>query len=280
MTSMTSVTLEPPLPLWLAAPAGSGLMGLAFAVAYPLSRATEPSSEAATWPDNDEPSSAINFPPSENVGAVLISCACVLLSWAFAARWAENRLRLGPLLLGGPPGWLNEASCWLGQLSLVVCPIGVAATPWHLYPSTHYAFAYTVFYGGATYLCIQSYLDHVAAQPGGTRGASPAVRTLRLGLIALGTVCMLLYWLCFGLVGRHTTSLVSNAVAQPAHAVLELSCMTILLSYVASLGWTQRRIAAQVVVSLPGRRRGGVDGQGGGGEEEEEPLLKHRTAHE
>lgn len=276
----TSVTLEPPLPLWLAAPAGSGLMALAFAIAYPLSRATEPSSEAASWPDNDEPSSAINFPPSENVGAVLISCACVLLSWAFAARWAENRLRLGPLLLSGPAGWLNEASCWLGQLSLVVCPIGVAATPWHLYPSIHFAWAYTVFYGGATYLCTQSWLDHVASQPGGTRGAHPMVKVLRLGLIAVGTVSMVLYWLCFGLVGRHNTSLVSYAVAQPAHAVLELSCMMVMLTYIASFGWTQRRIAAQVTVSLPGRRRGGSDGEGQvEGQEEVEPLLKHRTAH-
>jgi hypothetical protein len=250
-------------------------MGLAFAVAYPLSERTEPSSEAASWPNNGDLSNSINYPPSENAGAVIISIACVVLSWAFAVRWAENSLRLGP---HSGLAWLNELACWLGQAALVVGPLGVAACPLHLYPNAHYAFAYETFYGGAAYICIQSYLDHVAAHRG--RGTHVVVRSLRLGLIAMGAVCMLLYWIFFGLVGKRSSSLIGEDAA-PAHAVLEIACMCVLLAYVASLGWTQRHMTTSLEVALP-RRRAASTPSGDDGEDDgvQEPLLKRdlRTA--
>ena len=81
---------------------------------------------------------------------------------------------------------------------------------------------------------------------------------------------MRLYWIFFGLVGKRSSSLIGEDAA-PAHAVLEIACMCVLLAYVASLGWTQRHMTTSLEVALPRRRED--DGV-------QEPLLKRdlRTA--
>ena len=223
-----TVTLAPPLPPWVVAPLGAGLMASAFAVAYPLSR-TEPASEEAAWPAIF-PSAAINYPPSSDVGGLIICVAAVILSYAFLIRHAENSARLG-----SQHAAVNHVSLAAALLGLVGGPIAVANFPWHIYPQTHYFFGYSTFYLGALYLLLQAFLD--AARP----ETVPAwLRQARLGLVGIGLVAMFTYIALFGAVGRHSTSLVHNATAATAgEACLELLCMILLLLFVATFGVSQ-----------------------------------------
>ena len=224
-----SATLTLPLPPWTVAPLACFVMALAFAVAYPLSR-TEPAGEGVSWPAV-YPSAAINYPPSSDVGGLIISVACVLMSYAFVVRHAENAARLG-----AQHAAVNGGALVVALLGMVLGPLGVVAYPWHLYPGTHFFFAYSTFYLGALYLLLQSALD--AARP----EAVPAwLRHARLGLVAVGVVAMTSYIACFGAIGhRRGGSLVHSAGASTAgEACVELLCMVLLLLYVSSFGASQ-----------------------------------------
>jgi hypothetical protein len=140
-TRAMSATLPQPLPPWAVAPLACGVMTLAFAIAYPLSR-TEPAGEGVSWPAVF-PSAAINYPPSEDVGGFIISVACVLMSYAFLIRHVENAARLGKEHV-----WVNHGALVVALVGMVLCPLGVVAYPWHLYPQTHFFWAYSLFYLG------------------------------------------------------------------------------------------------------------------------------------
>jgi hypothetical protein len=223
-----TITLAPPMPPWMVAPLGAGLMASAFAVAYPLSR-TEPSDEGADWP-SVFPSASINYPPSSDVGGLIICVAAVILSYAFLIRHAENAARLG-----AQHAAVNHGALAAALLGLVGGPIAVANFPWHIYPQVHYFFGYSTFYLGALYLLLQAFLD--AARP----ETVPAwLRQARLGLVCIGLVAMFTYIALFGAVGHHSTSLVHNATAATAsEACLELLCMVLLLLFVATFGVSQ-----------------------------------------
>jgi hypothetical protein len=259
--------LPSPLPPWAVAPLGCGTMALAFAVAYALSDAVEPAGERVAWPAI-YPSAAINYPPAGNVGGALICLAAVLLSHAFLIRHAENAARLG-----AHRAWLNAASTVLGLLGLVVGPVCVANTPWHLYPGTHFAFAYATFYLGAAYLIAETCLD--AARPEGRPAVPPWLRRARLALVAVGFVAMSSYIVCFGAVGRnHAHSPVPAADFTAAEACVELLCMTLLLLFVASFGLSQPRLRLEVRAVLEeGDDVGDARGPRAGGPTAATPLL-------
>ena len=223
-----TVALASPLPPWVVAPLGAALMASAFAVAYPLSL-TEPSDEGAEWP-SVFPSASINYPPSSDVGGLIICVAAVVLSYAFLIRHAENAARLGTQHAA-----VNHGSLVSALLGLVVGPMAVANFPWHVYPQVHYFWGYSTFYLGALYLLLQAFLD--AARP---ETVPSWLRQARLGLVGVGVVAMLTYIALFGAVGHRGTSVVRKAGAATAsEACVELLCMILLLLFVASFGVSQ-----------------------------------------
>jgi hypothetical protein len=238
-----AATLQLPLPPWALAPAASVTMSMAFVVAYPLSVRTEPVGEAVAWPAI-YPSAAINFPPSANVGGMIISLGAVLMSWALAVRYAENKARLGDEL-----AWLNGAATATALVGMVFCPLGVAAWPWHEGPRMHNLFAYSLFYLGASYLLMQVSLDRRCEQlrPG---AVSATLRHGRLALVAVGVVAMLSYIVCFGAVGGRATSLLPESAAIPGEAFLELLCLLLLFLFVASFGFSQAGLTLETRVVL------------------------------
>lgn len=250
-----SATLPQPLPPWAVAPLACGVMSLAFAIAYPLSR-TEPAGEGVSWPAVF-PSAAINYPPSEDVGGLIISIACVLMSYTFLIRHAENAARLGK----DQHVVVNHGSLCVALVGMVLCPLGVVAYPWHLYPQTHFFWAYSLFYLGASYLVMQAWLD--AAKP----EAVPAwLRYSRLGLVIVGTVAMLSYIAAFGATGkRRGGSMVHSAEAATAgEACVELLCLLILLLFVSSFGVSQALGGMTLTVSATldcGPPQGAADAQ-------------------
>ena len=234
-----SAELRLPLPPWAFAPLASGVVLLAFCLAYPLADHADPPGEGANWP-YVYPSAAINYSPSGNVGAFVLSVGSVLMSWALALRHAENAARLGAQAAA-----LNAGASCVALVGLVVFPLGVVAVPWHEYPRTHMAFAYSTFYAGALYLVLQSYLD--ALQP--QRVPAP-VRYLRLGLVACGVLCMLSYWLAFGLVGARRPG---SALSTAAEALLECACGVLVLLFVASFALSQLGLSVCVAAELEER---------------------------
>jgi len=233
-----SATLTLPLPAWAVAPLACGVMALAFGVAYPLSR-TEPAGEGVSWPAIF-PSAAINYPPSSDVGGLIISVAAVLMSYAFVFRHAENKARLG-----AQHAVVNTCALVVALLGLCFGPLAVVSYPWHLYPQTHFFWAYWTFYLGASYLLIEAFLD--AARP----EAVPAwLRHARLGLVAVGVVAMVTYIALFGAVGkRRGGSAVRNATASMAgEACVELLCMLLLLLFVSSFGVSQKQAGLRLAL--------------------------------
>jgi hypothetical protein len=260
-------TLQLPLPPWAVAPLACFTMSLAFIIAYPLSR-TEPAGEGASWPAIF-PSAAINYPPSANVGGLIISLAAVLMSWAFAVRHAENAARLGPRFARP-----NAAATCVAMVGMVAGPLGVCATPWHEYPTTHFFFAYSVFYLGASYLIAQAWLDHQTSDDG--HAVSVPLRRCRLAVVLAGSVAMVTYWLCFGLVGRHDTSLLPAGDSVAGEALLELLCMALLLVFVTSFALSQQRLALVLHAELPAPAEAEMREKGGGSGESASattPLL-------
>lgn len=223
-------------------------MTLAFAIAYPLADTRDPPGEGAQWPDI-YPSAAINYSPSQNVGGLIISLACVLLSWAFAIRHAENAARLGH-----GHSTLNFLSMCFGIGGLCCGPLGVIAVPWHEYPGWHFFFAYGAFYGGAIYLCVETYLDHVRKER-----VPSAIRYTRIGIVAVGVVAMVSYWLAFGVVGGHHPD---SSASTGAEASLEILCLGLLLAFVSSFAASQVGLSLQVSAALPDADARPVGGDG------------------
>lgn len=240
--SMSVAELTLPLPPWAFAPLASGTVLLAFCLAYPLADHVDPAGEGANWP-YVYPSAAINYSPSGNVGAFVLSVGSVAMSWALALRHAENAARLG-----SESAALNAGASCVALVGLVVFPLGVVAVPWHEYPRTHMGFAYSTFYAGALYLVLQTYLDHQRPQ------LVPAhVRHVRLGLVAAGVLCMLAYWLGFGLVGTRRPGSTSSTAAE---ALLECACGILVLLFVATFALSQLHLSVRVAVALGGGEQG------------------------
>jgi len=165
------------------------------------------------------------------VCSTLLGWGAVLFSLTFFSRQLELDARLGPDACSIAP--LRNAALLLGQI-IVLLLLCVIAVPLHVYPRLHDFCGYSLFYTGAGFLICNCVLDGLCKDK-----ATILVRTVRIGLVASGTVLMCGYWAAFGAMGSGGDSSAPTNRRLFAEALLEILSFALLLLFVSTFAISQ-----------------------------------------